>query len=182
MIGYASRPHQPLHEESASAKLFPAPWTRLFMCVHTPSRVGAEWRGAHVGMQPHAHRIRSRRARWTVLLLFLFLHKYTLFTRINKKKPGHPTYDIKSYTAHGPWCMEHGLTHTHKVIGVPYAPPRSSQLRPPVCSDDQSEAARVSLTPSVRARSVLRRLGARCVWGSVTVMWSWSRHRPQARE
>ena len=63
-------------------------------------------------MQPHAHRIRSRRARWTVLLLFLFLHKYTLFTRINKKKPGHPTYDIKSYTAHGPWCMEHGLTHT----------------------------------------------------------------------
>jgi len=72
MIGYASRPHQPLHEESASAKLFPAPWTRLFMCVHTPSRVGAEWRGAHVGMQPHAHRIRSLQARRTVLLPFCF--------------------------------------------------------------------------------------------------------------
>jgi len=76
-------------------------------------------------MQPHAHRIRSRRARWTVLLPFCFCTSILYSPEFNKQKKAgrHPTYDIKSYTAHGPWCMEHGLTHTQEVIGVPYAPP-----------------------------------------------------------
>ena len=114
MIGYASRPHQPLHEESASAKLFPAPWTRLFMCVHTPSRLGAEWRGAHVGSRAaQVERTGSGPSKRAGRCCCRFVFAQVYFIHQNKQKKAGAPY-LRYKKLYCPWSMVHGAwTNAH---------------------------------------------------------------------